>query len=189
MTTSASSKPATTKIYIKDLSPQILRKRFSLLDEYFLNQETNKEIISPDGLFIAEKDKLYKLNPIDQDITMQHFEGNYLLFDTSYYERELVFSQIPYEHVAVDKVKFYYGIGEPANKKSKSFVTFVVEGVYEKTNNSIMNTTRTTITTNTTLSKDKYTNFIPTDFYFLANESFDNILVKKELNVFLSMVN
>lgn len=183
MTTQVSHGSTSTKIYIKDMNPQILRKRFSLLDEYFTNQETMKEIISPGGVFMIEKDKLYKLNPVDQDITMHPLEGNYLLFDTSYYERELVFSQIPYEHIAVDKVKFYYGIGKPEMKKSKSFVTFVVEGVYQK-NHSIINAT-----TKTTLSKDKYTNFIPTDFYFLANESFDNILVKKELNVFLSIVN
>jgi len=169
---------ATTKIFIKDYDPLILKKKFVKLDSYFRNQEIIVELVSPDGLFVIENHKVFKLKPIDKEIVTHKFEGFELLFDSSYFERELILSHIPYDHVNIDVVKFYYG-QEALGKKS--FLRLVVEGLYEdeKSSNKFGENKR---------SSDKYFNFTPTNFYFLASESFDNVFVKKELNVFLSML-
>jgi hypothetical protein len=165
----------TNKIFIKDYDPLLLKKKIAKLDEYFRNKETTVEIVSPDGLFLIDNNKLWKLKPIDKNIVVHSFEGYELLFDASYFEKEVVFSQIPYEHVNIDTVKLYYG-QEAIGKKS--FLRFVIEGFYENDNKIGENKP----------DGDKYLNFTPTNFYFLANESFDNVLIKKELNVFLSML-
>jgi hypothetical protein len=165
----------TDKIFIKDYEPATIKKKFNKLEEYFRNKETALEIVSPDGLFVIENGKLCKLKTVDKDIVVKEFEEHILLFDYSYFERELVLSQIPYDHVNIDVVKLYYGeeiIGK------KLFLRLVVEGFYETVNTPF----------ETQPDGDKYKNFIPTNFYFLTNESFDNILVKKELNVFLSIL-
>jgi hypothetical protein len=168
----------TTKIFIKDYDPLLFKKKFAKLDEYFRNKETTVEIVSPDGLFLIDNNKLWKLKPIDKNVVVHNFEGYELLFDSSYFEKELILSQIPYDHVNIDIVKFYYG-QEAVGKKS--FLKLIVEGFYENNNNSIK------IGENN-LSDDNYANFTPSNFYFLASESFDNVLLKKELNVFLSML-
>uniref|UniRef100_A0A6C0JXT4 Uncharacterized protein n=1 Tax=viral metagenome TaxID=1070528 RepID=A0A6C0JXT4_9ZZZZ len=165
----------TTKIYIKDFDTASLRKKLGKLDQYFRNQEITVELVSPDGLFTIENNKLYKLKPVDKEIIEREFEGFTLLFDNSYFEKEFIFSHVPYDHINLDVVKFYYG---EENLAKKSFLRVVVEGLYENDNTDKFGKTK----------KDKYSNFLPTNFYFLANESFDNVLVKKELNVFLSML-
>ena len=162
----------TTKIYIKDFDVASLRKKLTKLDEYFRNQEITVEMVSPEGLFTIENNKLFKLKPVDKEVVEQEFEGFKLLFDNSYFEKEFIFSHVPYDHINIDVVKFYYG---QENLGKKSFLRLVVEGIYD---NCLQIGT----------SRDKYSGFSPTNFYFLANESFDNVLVKKELNVFLSML-
>jgi hypothetical protein len=173
----------TTKIYIKEIEPISLKKHFSKLDEYFRQKEIFVELISSEGMFVIENNQLYKLKPVDKEVLNQSFEGYTLLFDTSYFEKEHVLSQIPYEHVRFNTVKFHYG-EEIFGKKY--FLRLVVEGFYEKENSYISSNNNNNNNDNN--NNDKYNNFVPTNFYFLANESFDNILVKKEFNVFLSML-
>ena len=168
---------ATTKIFIKDYDPLLLKKKFVKLDNYFRNKEITVELVSPEGLFIIENQRVFKLKPIDKEIVTHNFEGFELLFDSSYFERELIVSHIPYDHVNIDVVKLYYG-QEALGKKS--FLRLVVEGLYEDDINNKFGENKS--------NEDKYFNFTPTNFYFLASESFDNVLVKKELNVFLSML-
>jgi len=165
----------TTKIYIKEFDTESLRKKLSKLDDYFRNQETTVELVSPEGLFTIENNKLYKLKPVDKEIIEHEFEGFTLLFDNSYFEKDFIFSHVPYDHINLDVVKFYYG---QENLGKKSFLRLVVEGLYENEDKLKIGESR----------NNKYFGFLPTNFYFLANESFDNVLVKKELNVFLSML-
>jgi len=162
----------TARIYIQNYDPLLLRKKLSILDEYFRKQETVVELVSPDGLFTVENGNLYKMKSVDKEIITNDFEGCKLLIDSSYFEKEPVYSQIPYDHINLDIVKFYYS-QEPAGKIP--FIRLVVEGLINKNNDKPC--------------VKKYDNFTPTNFYFLANESFENVLVKKELNVFLSMLN
>ena len=160
----------TTKIYIKNYDPINIKKKFNKLDIYFRRKETIVELFSPEGLFIIENQQLYKLKPVDTEIHCKTLDDFELLFDSSYFNKELVLSQIPYDHINIETTKFYYG-QEILGKKS--FLRLVIEGLYEP---DVIN------------EFNKYENFKPTNFYFLITENFDNILVKKELNVFLSML-
>lgn len=167
---------STTKIFIKNCDPILLKKKFFKLDEYFRSKEELLEIVSPDGLFCIDNGRMFKLKPIDKDLHSEIFEDVELLFDSSYFEREPVLSQIPYDNIIVPITKFYYS--QEMNNK-KTFLKMVVEGIYDK---------KTTDSSMQTIPSEKYINFTPTNFYFLTNENFENILLKKELNVFLSML-
>jgi hypothetical protein len=166
----------TSKIFIKNYEPLLLIKKLTKLDEYFRNKKNTIDIISTNGLFSIENGKIYKLNPIDVSVVSVDFEGYELLLDKSTFERENVISQIPYNNISFNITTFYY-CQEHLNKKS--FLKLIIEGIYENKND---------IATMEKNDSDKYFNFTPTNFYFLTDESFDNILVKKELNVFLSML-
>ena len=163
-----------TKIFVRDYKPILLKKKIKKLDEYFRKMEKYTEIVSPDGLFSIENEKMHKLKPIDKEIVAHNFDNFELLLDDSYFEREIVLSQIPYDNISLAFHRFYYS-QEPIGKNS--FLRFVIEGIYENDNNNKIND-----------NKDKYLNFVPTNFYFLMNEKIDNILIKKELNVFLSIL-
>jgi hypothetical protein len=161
-----------TKIFIKNYEPFLLKKHFAKLDEYLIKKEEIVEIVSTDGMFTVENGSIYRLKPVDKEIFVHEFEGFELIFDESYCKKEYINSQIPYDNIEINTVRFYYG---ESKKGKKSFLTFVVEGIYEEQ-------------MFTSLKTDKYINFTPSNFYFLLNEKFDNILVRKELNVFLSML-
>ena len=155
-----------TKIYIKGLNPVDVIN-INKLESYLRLEENIVEIFSPEGIFNIENGKMYKLKPIDAQIIETPFDKFVLMLDTSYYEKEQILSQIPYEHISNLVTRFYYGTtnNNIHVNKNKIFLQFIVEGIHE-------------------LNK-----FVPTSFYFLLNESFDNILVKKEIGVFLSMLN
>ena len=99
-----------------------------------------------------------------------------LLLDNSSIEKELVYSQIPFDHSSVNMTSFHYCEG------TDSKLYFIIEGIYENKNKNI------TLSTTNSILKNKYYNFIPTNFYFVTNEELDNIMIKKELNEFLSML-
>jgi hypothetical protein len=166
-----------TKVFIKGYNPYSVTKHFSNLDYYFRNMDKRIDIFSPEGIFSIENKKMVKLVPKDNPVLEQSFETYDLLLDTSYFEKELVLSQIPYDHISTSITRFYYG--STNNNKhvnnNKLFLQLIIEGTYETT---ILNIEK----------ENKYKNFVPTNIYFLLNESFDNILVKKELSVFLSIL-
>jgi len=161
-----------TKIFLHDYKPILLKKKIKKLDEYFRKMENYIEIVSPDGLFSIENERLYKLKPLDKEIVKCSLENFELLIDDSYFDKEIVLSQIPYDNISSKIHRFYYS-QEPIGKKT--FLTLVIEGTYDNTHlDENLN--------------DKYLNFTPRNFYFLTNERIDNILIKKELNVFLSLL-
>ena len=158
------------KIYLDDYPPQNILSKLDLLDKLYKQTKNHIEIISTDGIFHIENNKLYKLINHDKQI----IQKNNLILDKSICIKNIHYSQIPFEHISTNITSIYYG-----HHKN---IQFVIEGIYE---------------TNIQLKKekyninDKYYHFIPTNFYFLANEDFDfdNILLMEEINVFLSMLN
>ena len=168
----------TTRVFIKDYTLQDVRKKMIILKKYIRREELFTEIISPEGIFSVDNNKLYKIEPVDADITTYKVNETTTLLDNSYTKREVVFSQIPYLHTYFERVRLSFTM-QPENLKS-AFLTLIIEGNYADKNKD---TTKMDATCNKDLS-----NFIPTDMYFITKESFGNILLIKELNVFLSIL-
>lgn len=166
------------KIYIDNYNPTNIIKKLSKLEDYYKKQKQQSyiEINSPSGLFTIDDNKINKLKPIDKPIIRTCYNGIKLLLDNSFFEKELVLSQIPYEHYSTNITRFHYCVGLESN------FYLIIECIYE------CSTINVNTITNANKSKDKYFNFIPTNFYFLTNEDIDNILIQKELNVFLSLL-
>jgi hypothetical protein len=164
---------SSTKIYIKNYNPSQLTSKFSQLHDYFGGKEKNVEIVSPDGWFTIERNTLYKTEPVDKEYKTMVVAGFTLLIDPSTVKKDRVFSQIPFDHSYLEVAKFYFSSEKESFRKA--FLALVVEGHYiEKTPGE--------------KGLTMYENFVPTDLYFLTKESTDNILLIKELNVFLSIL-
>jgi len=167
------------KIYIKeyDLS-NINKKILDKIDIYFKYKKEVTELISNEGIFSINNNKIYKKNITDIPIEI----NTDFIIDKSYFEQTEIISQIPFEHLLIKKHIFYYSLTHATNlrkrddqKKGKPCsdnLNFIIEGVYTPNNVVDLN--------------DKYLNFVITDFYFLANVNID---LKKEINVFLSILN
>ena len=156
------------KIYIDQYNPANITKQIlNKLNDHYKFTKTFQQLYSSSGIFLIQNNKISQKTPYDKPIRRHIFDENIgLLLDDSYFKEEHVLSQIPYDHVIKNTTAFYYCLGEKSN------LYMVIEGDY----NSKINT-------------DKLCNFVPDNLYFLANEEIDNYLIKKELNVFLSMLN
>lgn len=175
---SESKSCATTKIYIRDFNPgNITKSVLDELDKYFRFSNNYVQLFSPSGIFIIEKNKIIKQVPIDAPLKYMDFEEFQLILDNSYFKEEEVISQIPFHNFHKETTQFYYSRGDDLKAKEKSKLQLIIEGHYE-------NKLNITITTR----KNKYVDFVVDNFYFLAKEDLDNYLMKKELNVFLSML-
>ena len=161
------------KIYIKNYKPEQVSNKLNNLHVYLGGQEKHVEILASDGYFIIEHNKIIKIHHIDKDIIQRQIDDITLLIDPTITQKEVIFSQIPYHHVYLERDIFYFS-SNPENYK-KGMITLVVEGYYMS---------------NSSFGKKPtlYENFKPTDIYFITKESVDNILLIKELNVFLSIL-
>jgi hypothetical protein len=198
-TISASKKFDQERIYIENYSPSKLSSKIviDLLDNYFMCSNTYTQLLSSSGIFHIEHNKIYKMNPVDKPITIcKNYAGNInLLIDKSIYEKELVYSQIPYDHVSTNMVFFQYSIasgnsssssnssGKKISKKSPNLI-LVVEGTYSEKQIDLNSTS----TTSSKSETNKYHHFVPTNMYFLAMEDINNYLMKEELVEFLSVL-
>jgi len=137
--------------------------KIETLQSKLTNKISFVEFFSPEGYFILENSEFYRVDPVDNEISHHKVDGKIIMADSSYMKRERIFSQIPYDHCCIKKEHVYYS-NQPQSKK-KHFLTLVIEWTYTKEGN------------------------VPTDLFFLTDESIDNILLQKELNVFLSILN
>lgn len=151
------------KLYIQHYPPHMVAGKIQALQSKLTNKISFTELLSPEGYFILENSDIYRLDPVDKEISHHKIEGKIIMADSSYVKREKVFSQIPFDHCCIKKEHVYYS--SQSNLKSKHFLTLVIEWTCTKEGN------------------------IPTDIFFLTDESIDNILLQKELNVFLSILN
>jgi hypothetical protein len=168
------------RIFTEDSPTIITHNVFINLEEYYKKMYTYKRIFSPSGIFHISHNNIVRYIPYDGIVKKLSIDSVNLLVDYSFFKEECEFSQIPLTHEAVDLTSFHYCIGEKSN------LMFVVEGHYETKLDSTYTTTSSQVLK---VGIKKYENFIPTNFYFLVDEEFDNYLIKKELNVFLSLLN
>jgi hypothetical protein len=172
---------ASTKIYINEFNPRNITKSvLEELDKHFIFSNNYCELFSPSGIFIIEKNKVIKQVPIDVPLKYVDFEDVQLILDNSYFKEEEVISQIPFHNFYRDVTRFYYSRGDDSKSKEKAKLQLIIEGHYENKQN--------TVNSPSTNRKNKYIDFVVDNLYFLAKEELDNYLMKKELNVFLSLL-
>lgn len=170
----------TPKLYlenynIKQLTPNVLEN----VDLYYKFTKKAVQMLSPLGIFSIQGNNIIQKTPKDESTQAINYENLKFMLDRSYFEEEEIYSQMPVEHYVQDTTTFYYCQGEI----SKLYL--VIEGYYTKTQGQ---TQQQQTFNQIKYGRQKYVNFVPTNFYFLLNEDFDNYFVKKELNVFLSLL-
>ena len=149
------------KIYIKDYK-SINKKIFDKLEIYLYHKKEIVELFSDEGIYCIKNNKIFKKNIIDVPVKYIFFDDKIdLIIDRSYIEENEIISHIPFKHIVMKKNVYYYST-EPNNK----CLYFVIEFYHNE--NEELNIS---------------------DFYFLANGDIDDYLIKKEINVFLSVLN
>ena len=155
------------KIYINNFNLEILPTIMKLFNDYYINSKTYIQIYSIDGIYEIDESSVTKLNCFDNDIQIfkNYYDNFTLILDPSYYITEKV-NSINSEHISTRMKRCVFGL----NKDSK--IKLVIEGVlFEKTANNY--------------------DINPTDIYFEMpnNTDINDALVKKEIIVFLSLLN
>ena len=164
------------KIYIENYNLNKLITKLDLLDEYFINKKDVIEIYCEEGMYLIDDNKSYKLNVTNENVINKCINNCNLIIDETVISNTIIY-QIPHEHIAINNIKFYYGL--PSNVKNINDITLLIEWNYLKNIKPIND------------SKNKYEKFIPNNFYFefLLEEKIDDIVKKEFLNVFLSLLN
>ena len=142
------------KYYIEGILP-----RFDKIQQFYKKTETTKMIYSNEGIFSVETNNIFKMIPVDKPIKKitNYKKGVTILIDESYFEKQLLYSQIPFDHTYLEQSFKYYCLGNEERKDSNLYL------VIEENN--------------------------PANYYFLAKEKLDNLLIQEELTVFFSLLN
>ena len=142
------------KYYIEGILP-----RFDKIQQFYKKTETTKMIYSTEGIFSVEPNNIFKMIPVDKPIKKitNYKKGVIILIDESYIEKQLLYSQIPFDHTYLEQSFKYYCLGNEERKDSNLYL------VIEENN--------------------------PANYYFLAKEKLDNLLIQEELTVFFSLLN
>ena len=143
------------KYYIEGILP-----RFDKIQQFYKKTETTKMIYSTEGIFSVELNNIFKMIPIDKPISRfpnYYKKGLTIIVDNSYFEKHLLYSQIPFDHIFLEQSFKYYCLGNEERKDSNLYL------VIEENN--------------------------PVNYYFLAKENLDNLLIQEELTVFFSLLN
>ena len=142
------------KYYIEGILP-----RFDKIEQFYKKTETTKMIYSNEGIFSVELNNIFKMIPVDKPIKKitNYKKGVTILIDESYFEKQLLYSQIPFDHTYLEQSFKYYCLGNEERKDSNLYL------VIEENN--------------------------PANYYFLAKEKLDNLLIQEELTVFFSLLN
>lgn len=152
------------KIYINNFNINVLCEIINMLKPYLVEEESYNQIYSIDGIYLIDEKNITKLISIDNDIKiLENYYDNFtLIVDPSYYVSENA-NAIDPQHIVIKIKRQIYKL----NKASS--IQLVIEG-------------------RTLENQDSMT---PNDIYFEMpnNSDINNILVKKELIEFLSLLN
>ena len=96
------------KYYIEGILP-----KFDKIEQFYKKTETTKMIYSTEGIFSVETNNIFKMIPIDKPIKKitNYKKGVTILIDDSYFEKQLVYSQIPFDHIFLEQSFKYYCLG------------------------------------------------------------------------------
>ena len=96
------------KIYIEGFLP-----KFDKIQQFYKKTEITKMIYSTEGIFSVETNNIFKMIPVDKPIKKitNYKKGVTILIDESYFEKQLVYSQIPFDHTYLEQSFKYYCLG------------------------------------------------------------------------------
>ena len=96
------------KYYIEGILP-----RFDKIEQFYKKTETTKMIYSNEGIFSVEPNNIFKMIPVDKPIKKitNYKNGVTILIDESYFEKQLLYSQIPFDHIFLEQTFKYYCLG------------------------------------------------------------------------------
>lgn len=160
------------KIYIEKLPITNLIKIVPSLKKYLVNTKQQLEIISNEGLFYIDDSKAYKITIRDKDvIAHKNYYNNFSLIVDYSYKTTIETNQIPNHNIETLHKYYYFAL----NKNSK--LQFVIQS-YSNNVEDFNNI-------------DDFNNIKICDFYFEIKEDIEinNIFLKDEINVFLSLLN
>lgn len=154
------------RIFVLHYNLNNLNNKINELDKYLVNTTTYHECVSKEGIFHIDQSNIYKLKHNDgKIIKCQNYANNLdIIVDYSETEKTKEY-QIPPDSIVLSFYNSYYSLA------SNSKIKMVVQKM-QKVNETVIS-----------------------DFYFEINEKnnekidIHNIFVKKELNVFLSLLN
>jgi hypothetical protein len=136
------------RVYIENYSIQNVGTKLNLLHKYFMSSLETIEIYSPEGLFVINENKMYKLNNIT-DVPLNRIQTSYtniyLIIDQSHYIKEEV-HQVPFQHI-------------------KQHLTSLVYSIHPDLQ-LIIECKHTTPDKFSHISKNNYEHFIPHSMYF-----------------------
>jgi hypothetical protein len=168
------------KIYINHFNLEVLTELIKNLTDYHVKTEEYIQLYSNDGIYQIDQSTTIKLKPIDHDISIyQNFYKDFtIIVDPSFYIVEKVV-QIPPEHVSKKIKRDIFSIHKNSNSNSKLVIETDIP--INQTRNGFEFLTKK----NTENAEQ------PVDIYFeLPNGSnIEDVLVKKEIIEFLSILN
>lgn len=96
------------KYYIEGILP-----RFDKIEQFYKKTETTKMIYSTEGIFSVELNNIFKMIPVDKPIKKitNYKKGVTIVIDESYFEKQLLYSQIPFDHILLEQSFKYYCLG------------------------------------------------------------------------------
>jgi len=153
------------RIFIFNYNLHNLNNKIKELEKYLVNTTTYHECVSQEGIYHIDQSNIYKLIHNDKNIIKieKYATDLDIIIDYSYTEKIKEY-QIPQDSIVLSFYNLYYSLA--ANSKIKLVIQ----------------------------KMQKLNEFVITDFYFEINEKnekidINNIFIKKELNVFLSLLN
>jgi len=149
------------KLFIKDYNLLNINNIIQLQDKYLVNKTNYYDAFSSEGHFNITNNKIYRIDNIDKcSIQYEKYANNFtILIDNSITNKKEVY-QIPVDSIIIPTKILHYSL----DKKSK--IKMIIQMINDSSETIL-------------------------DFYFEINEEVDinNIFIKDELNVFLSLLN
>lgn len=159
------------KIFVQHYSLLDLNKKIKLLQKYLVETKNILEIYADSGQYHIDNSSVYKLIIDDKEIKYynNYYNNLNLLADSSQIIKTIV-NQLPTKVTAMHSKYIYFAL----HKTSK--IKLVIQYIDNLDNFNNL---------------DNLDNLMPIDFYFEINDDIDinNIFIKDELNVFLSLLN
>ena len=157
------------RIYINNFNIDLLDSIIKKIEDNYVSSETYIQIYAVDGVYQINDKHINKLIANDKKIEIfeKYYDNFTLIVDSSYYTKEIINCVNP-EHISTNMKRCFFKLNK------NSFLNLVIEG-----------------TENTNFSKKNAHGINPNDIYFEITNNVDinDALVKKEINVFLSLLN